>query len=181
MNNNAVDRYPRALRCLHWSMAVLLLIMLFMGVSMVNQLSGYDRLLALHKPLGLLLLGLALIRLIWRWCSKVPSLPETLPRWQRGLAHGTHALLYLLMLAQPLVGWGLLSAGGYPVSLGFGWVMPPLVAPEPHLYAVLRPLHTFLAYSLFGLILGHVGAALLHSWIYRDGVMARMLGTLRLR
>ncbi len=81
------------------------------------------------------------------------------------------------MLAQPLVGWAMLSAGGFPVTIGEGLVLPVSVES----YAVLRPLHTLLAFSLFALILAHLAAALLHGLILRDGVLSSMTGLRRVR
>ncbi len=78
------------------------------------------------------------------------------------------------MLALPLVGWGMLSAARYPVALAGPLVLPPILPGSPMLYAALRVLHTVLAYALFGIVLAHLGAALLHGLIRRDGVFASM-------
>jgi hypothetical protein len=42
------------------------------------------------------------------------------------------------------------------------------------LYALLRHAHTYLAFLLFATFLAHLGAALLHALIHRDGVFASM-------
>lgn len=97
-------------------------------------------------------------------------MPAELPGWQRRAAHGSHILLYGLMLALPLVGWAILSAARYPVILAGPVVLPQ----DTMLYAVLRRLHTVLAYGLFGVVLAHLGAALLHALIRRDEVVASM-------
>ena len=46
-------------RILHWLMAAMLLAMLFIGVSMVASLGNYHRLVAIHRPLGIMILILA--------------------------------------------------------------------------------------------------------------------------
>ena len=79
------------------------------------------------------------------------------------------------MLALPLVGWAMLSAAGYPIGLVGSLVLPPILPRDPILYAWLRPLHTLLAYTLFGLVLAHLGAALMHGLIRRDGVFSSMI------
>src|SRR6267154_1549460 len=81
-------------------------------------------------------------------------------------------LLHWLMA--PLVGWSMLSAGGFPVHL-FGPVnLPPIVPQDVQLYALLRSAHTVLALLLFATFLAHLGAALFHGLIRRDGVFSSM-------
>jgi cytochrome b561 len=167
-------RFNRPARLLHWTMAVMILAMLLIGVAMVTSVAHYHALVALHRPLGLGILILALLRLANRWRHPPPELPSDLPVWQRRAAHASHLLLYGLMLGLPLVGWAMLSAAGYPIELGGAWVLPPILPRDPSLYAWLRSLHTLLAYALFGVILAHLGAALMHGLIRRDGVFSSM-------
>jgi len=42
-------------RLLHWVMAVMVLTMLFIGISMVASLLDYHLLVSIHKPLGILI------------------------------------------------------------------------------------------------------------------------------
>ncbi|GJE56925.1 cytochrome b [Methylobacterium thuringiense] len=161
-------------RLLHWTMAAMVLAMLFIGVAMVTSVAHYHALVALHRPLGIGILILAVLRLINRWRSPPPELPSDLPGWQRQAAHASHILLYGLMLALPLVGWAMLSAAGYPIGIAGSVVLPPILPRDPALYTWLRPLHTVFAYTLFGIILAHLGAALMHGLIRRDGVLGSM-------
>lgn len=78
------------------------------------------------------------------------------------------------MIALPIVGWTLLSAGGYPPPTILGWALPTLVKADPLLYSILHQTHEIMAYSLFALILTHLAAALVHAWIKKDGVFTRM-------
>ena len=103
-------------RILHWTMAVMILAMLFIGVGMVASLSDYHRLVSIHKPLGIVILVLVAIRLVNRLLNPAPSLPDGMPGWQRFVAHASHVVLYALMFALPLVGWGMLSAADIPSS-----------------------------------------------------------------
>jgi len=161
-------------RLLHWSMAVAILAMLFIGAAMVVSLRHREVLLDLHRPLGLAILLLAIVRLINRWRHAPPPLPADLPRIQVWAAKASHILLYALMLAMPLIGWAMLSAGAYPVVLFDGVNLPAILPHSPAMYGVLRPLHGLLAYLLFFTILAHIGAALYHAWIRRDGVFGQM-------
>jgi cytochrome b561 len=161
-------------RVLHWLMAVLILTMLFIGVAMVSSLSDYHRLVSIHKPIGALILVLVALRLINRLFNPAPPLPAGMPATLRFAAHASHWLLYALMFALPLVGWGMLSAGGYPIDLVGSFHLPPILPHSSTLYAVLRSAHTLLAYLLFATFLAHLGAALAHAFIFRDGVFESM-------
>ncbi|WP_028225205.1 cytochrome b [Paraburkholderia ferrariae] len=162
-------------RLVHWTMAVLIIAMLFVGVGMVSTVSRLHlALLALHRPLGIAILVLVIVRAALRLVYGAPPLPGDMPGWQRAGAHASHLALYALMAAMPLIGWAMLSAGGYPVMM-FGSVhLPPIAPHNVALYAALRAAHSWLAFALFAVVLMHLGAALFHAWIRRDGVFASM-------
>lgn len=168
--------FTRTARWLHWSMAVMILAMLFIGVAMVTSLELRPWLIDMHRPLGLLILLLALVRLRHRCRHPPPPLPDTLPKLQARIAGASHLALYALMFAMPLLGWAMSSAGGYVVTLPFGGHMPPLAPQDPALYTVLRSAHGVLGYAFFALVLAHVAGALLHAWVRRDGVFEAMTG-----
>lgn len=174
--NAAPDRFTPAARALHWLMAVMIVAMLFIGVGMVATVSAWHQwLLAIHKPLGIAILLLAVVRLAVRLRHPPPPLPADLPMLQKLAALASHWLLYFLMLALPLIGWAMLSAGGYPVMLGDTLRLPPIFPTSPVAFAVLRHLHGAFAMLLFLTFLAHLGAALHHGLIRRDGVFASML------
>jgi cytochrome b561 len=161
-------------RILHWLMAAMLLAMLFIGVTMVASLGDYHMLVAIHRPLGIMILILAAIRLVNRICTKLPPFPLTMSPQERFIASSSEKLLYALMFALPLVGWGMLSAGHYPIVM-FGPVhLPPILPANPTLYAVLRQSHTILAFLLFATFLAHLSAVLFHTLIVRDRFLDRM-------
>ena len=173
MNNNPTQ-FALLSRILHWLMAAMLLTMLFIGVAMVASLGDYHKLVALHRPLGILILLLAVVRLINRMLTTLPPFPPTMSPLERQVASASEKLLYTLMIALPLVGWGMLSAGHYPIVM-FGPVHLPAILPaNPTLYAVLRKTHTILAYLLFVTFLAHLAAVLFHTLIIRDGLLNRM-------
>ena len=161
-------------RVLHWSMAIAIFAMLFIGAAMVVSIQHREQLLDLHRPLGLAILLLAIVRLANRLRNKPPPLPADLPRIQVFLAEASHWILYGLMLAMPLIGWAMLSAGGYPIVVFDGVNLPAILPHSPVTYGFLRPLHGVLAYLLFFTILGHLSAALFHAWVRRDEVFGQM-------
>ncbi|MFC5741889.1 cytochrome b [Dyella tabacisoli] len=170
------EHYTAFTRLLHWLMAAMILAMLFIGVGMVASISSaHEVLIAVHRPLGIAILLLVLIRLANRLAHRAPPLPSDLPLWQRLMAKASQVLLYALMLAMPLIGWSMLSAGNYPIVM-FGAVHLPAIAPaSPALYAFLRQAHTYLAFVLFAVFLLHLAGALFHGLIRRDGVLASMV------
>lgn len=174
MNRPAV-RFPLLSRILHWTMAVLVLAMLFIGIGMVSTTSSrYYDLLTVHKTIGIVILALVAIRLVNRLIDPPPPLPADLPTWQALMAKASHIILYALMFALPIIGWSMLSAGGYPIVI-FGAIDLPAILPHDiALFAILRTTHTILAFALFATFLAHLGAALFHGLIRRDGVLRSM-------
>lgn len=161
-------------RVLHWVMAAMLLAMLFIGAAMVASLGNYHTLVAIHRPLGILILIFAAIRLVNRMRSTLPPFPPTMSRQERFIASWSEKLLYTLMFALPLVGWGMLSAGHYPIVMLGSLHLPPILPANPTLYAILRHTHTVLAYLLFFTFLAHLSAVLFHTLIVRDRLLHRM-------
>ena len=163
-------------RLLHWLMAVCILAMLFIGVGMVSTvMPKYLTLVSLHKPLGIAILVLALVRLGVRLRYGAPSLPADLPEAMKLAAHLSHYAFYVLMIGMPLIGWAMLSAAAYPVVLYPGVNLPPILPQSDRLHAVLWDAHYFLAFAFFALILLHVAAALFHALVRRDGVFETMV------
>ena len=161
-------------RLLHWTMAAMVLTMLCIGVSMVVSLVDYHVLVSIHRPLGIAILVLVVVRFVNRLVSPRPPFPATMSRLERRMATASELTLYGLMFALPLVGWGMLSAARYPIVL-YGSVHLPFILPhDVMLYAVLRKVHTILAYLLFLTIVAHFGAILFHTLIVRDGILMRM-------
>lgn len=163
-------------RALHWVMAICILAMLFIGVGMVSTIEPvYVTLVSIHKPLGITILVLALLRLVVRLRNGAPPLPRDLPPVMKLAAHLSHLAFYALMIALPLIGWGMLSAADYPVVVA-GLHLPPILAPDPAMHTLLWNAHQVLALCFFALILLHFAAALFHALVRRDGVFEAMSG-----
>ena len=162
-------------RLLHWVMAVFILAMLFIGVGMVSTVRPkFLTLVSIHKPLGIAILVLTLIRLAVRLLYGAPPLPADLPEPMKLAAKLSHYAFYVLMIGMPLLGWGMLSAAAYPVVL-FGGVRLPAILPlSDSLHTLLWNTHFYLAFVFFALVLLHVAAALFHALVRRDGVFDAM-------
>src|SRR6266852_5091037 len=161
-------------RLLHWTMAAMVLTMLSIGVAMVASLADYHELVSIHRPLGIAILILVVVRFVNRELSSLPPFPPTMSRAERLAATASELTMYGLMFVLPLVGWGMLSAARYPIVL-FGSLQLPFILPHNvMLYAVLRKAHTVLAYLFFLTFIAHFGAILFHTLIVRDGILKRM-------
>jgi cytochrome b561 len=161
-------------RLLHWTMAAMVLTMLCIGVAMVASLADYHVLVSIHRPLGIAILLLVLVRFVNRLLNPPPPFPATMARAERLAATASEWMMYGLMFLLPLVGWGMLSAARYPIVL-YGSLRLPFILPhDVMLYAVLRKAHTILAYFFFLMFLAHFGAILFHTLIVRDGILKRM-------
>jgi cytochrome b561 len=172
---SAAPLFTAGSRVLHWVMAVMVLAMMYIGGGMAATVSSrYAVLVSIHETLGIAILGLVMIRLVNRLFNPPPELPSDLPAWQRLAAQGSHHLLYGLMLLMPLIGWAMQSAAPYPVLIFGSWRLPPILPQSAALHGWLRQAHTWLAYGLFATFLTHLGAALFHGLIRRDGVLRSM-------
>jgi cytochrome b561 len=161
-------------RLLHWTMAAMVLTMLCVGVAMVASLDNYHVLVSIHRPLGIAILVLVVVRFVNRLLNPPPPFPATMSRAERLAATASELTMYGLMFVLPLVGWAMLSAAGYPIVL-YGPLQLPVILPHDlMLHAVLRKTHTILAYLFFLLFIAHFGAILLHTLIVRDGLLKRM-------
>jgi len=168
-------QYHHVLRLIHWSMAGLILSGFFIGVGMSASAGpDYLALAAWHRPIGIAVLGLVLLRLAIRLSSPAPALPQDMPGWQARAARTAHVLLYVCMFAMPVLGWAMVSAAGKPVVLAPGTVLPDFIAADPELHAILRTAHSIVAYSFFTLILAHLAAALHHRLVKQDSVFETM-------
>ncbi|AQT80543.1 cytochrome B [Mycolicibacterium litorale] len=169
-----VHRYPIRTRVLHWLTAVLVFSALFVGFVMVNSLASYGALVRVHMTLGVLILVVVVVRAANRFTHRTPALPATVGSVEHKLVVGSELGLYALMLAQPLIGWAMVSAGGRPIVV-FGAIHLPRIAPfDADLYFFLRQAHSVLAYLLVLTIAAHVSAVLLHTLTLRDRMLSRM-------
>jgi cytochrome b561 len=177
---NTSSRFGTVSIVLHWGMALLILLLIVLGLTMVSLPdAGFDTrkitLILVHKALGLIVLFTVAVRVAWRAGNVLPDLTGGPPMWQQVTARLVHLLLYALMFALPLTGWLMSSAGGYPVSFFGLFDLPDLIPVNEWLFRRLIELHRWLAWSLILLLSLHAGAALDHHLRLRDDTLTRML------
>lgn len=178
--DSAVEHYGWGLIALHWLTLVLIGAAFVMGLILSDMpLSPFKlKLYAWHKWIGLLVLVLLPVRLFLRLRDPLDRIGELAP-WEARLSSLVHGLIYLLMLAVPLLGWLHSSAAGFSV-VWFGVLpLPDLVDKAPELAKVLKEMHGAAVYFLASLVFIHALAALYHHHFQRDQVLRRMVPWLR--
>jgi len=179
--SSAEARYSTVAIVLHWLLGISIFAMFAIGIYMSDlpfsplRLKLYNY----HKWAGITFLILSVLRLVWRLLNKPPALPKSIeqamPNWQTKVYHATHYALYALFFAVPLIGWAYSSAAGFPIVL-FGLLpLPDFVAVDKEFAKQIKELHEISAFALMGLAVLHIGAALKHHFIDKDGLVSRML------
>jgi cytochrome b561 len=169
--------YSAFAKLLHWLVAICVLSTIPIAFWMSNTGPGplQDNLYNLHKSLGVLILALMLLRIAYRLITGAPAPDPTLAPWQRAVSSIMHTLLYVLLLAMPIVGWIANSAYGASTPF-FGLIdLPPIVGKNEPLSERLFILHRWTGWVVAALAAMHIGAALQHRFIHRDGMLRRML------
>jgi cytochrome b561 len=170
--------YDPIARGLHWVNAMLtaVVVLLAWGISGAPRHSGpRDWLIALHGSVGLVILLLMLFWLGWRLSHTAPPLRPVLTGIEILLARSTHLGLQLLFVLMPLSGYISLAATGRPLSFFGIAAIPPLVPESGLLSQSAIALHLVGEFLIYALLAAHIGAALMHGFIRRDGILERML------
>ncbi|MBU8541355.1 cytochrome b [Falsiroseomonas tokyonensis] len=173
-------QYSRTAKWFHWLTVPLLFAALSTGL--VIRFMKDDAKMpfyALHESLGLLILGLAVARLAWRGISPPPALPPHIPEVQRRAAAMVHHALYAALILQPVLGFLTTNAYGFPLQgqtafLGF-IDLPKFMEAAPGLAGVLHWGHSLLGWAFPLLLAAHIGGAIYHHALRRDGTLLRML------
>lgn len=174
---NSLSRYGAIAQLFHWAIVILVVTQFVLAKRADDLPRGLAKLavLAQHKSVGITILGLALLRLAWRLFNPVPPVPPNTPRWQQFAAHGSHFLLYALLLIIPVLGWLMSSARSFSVSWFGLFTLPDFIEPSTAAFDFLHAAHETLAKVLAALALLHIAAALKHHFIDHDDVLRRML------
>jgi cytochrome b561 len=168
------DRFDRVSIALHWATVALVAFQLTTAF-LPHEGEGARALLTLHRSGGALTLAVVLFRLVWRTrFAYLPAFPASMPALQRWAAKANEYGLYVLLVLQPLSGLADGVVHGRPFVL-FGLQVPALMAFNKPLFHLSGAVHELGAKVLIGLIGLHVGAALLHGVVLRDGVLRRMI------
>jgi cytochrome b561 len=177
------DRFDQMSISLHW-LTVFLIVIQFASVWSLRFVDEHGRvgmiILDMHRSSGLLMWFVTVVRLVWRHnFAYLPPFPDSMPKLQQTFAKASEYSLYVVLLIQPITGLGRSLLRGRPFDLFF-WQVPAFRENDPirHLFGEA---HEIGAKLLLALISIHVGAALFHRLVLRDGVLQRMLPRLPAR
>jgi cytochrome b561 len=180
------DRYTRTAIIFHWLIAALVISNLILALifhTVPDEIAQpYTN---AHKTIGITVLGLAVMRLLWRIGHRPPPFSPAIPRWQVVAARSGHAALYFMIIAMPLSGWIYDSAWEYaadvPIDVFGLFEMPRIawvanMAPEPKkaLDEFAHEVHVWLSYLLYVLLAAHLIGAAKHQWFDRIPTLQRM-------
>lgn len=171
------QRYNTVAIVLHWLIAAAVVFMVGLAWAMDDIPKGTPERafwFNLHKSVGVTIALLVVLRLLWRATHRPPPLPASMRSWEVAAARWNHALLYVLLLALPAVGFLASNFTRFGVKY-FGLQIGPLFAEDQAMRDNLQSVHAALAYTLIVLVMLHVLAALKHWLVDRDGVFQRML------
>lgn len=170
--NISVTRYHPISIALHWAVAILIIGLIILGWYMAGLPRDEFRsqLYNWHKSFGAIVLGLILLRIIWRLSAALPGL--NVGHFQQVLIEFAHLGLYLLMFAVPFIA---LVAGSFNRGFTFfQWHWEPLFNKDPDLAHFFMDWHGWLAYALAALVAGHILAALYHQFVVKDNIFRRI-------
>ena len=181
-----ISRYTRTAMALHWIIAFLIAvnIALIWSASLLPD-NAVRPVIDTHKSTGITVLGLVILRLLWRRANRPPPLPRAYPLWEKRLAHAAHFTLYVLMLALPLSGWlhdsAWKAAAQFPMQIFYlvPWPRIGLISnldpqTKETLHGVFGFIHVWLSYALYAMFFLHIAGALKHQWIDKDAELQRM-------
>jgi cytochrome b561 len=112
-------------------------------------------------------LALVAARLLWRATRRAPDLSPDIGEFSRCTSLAVHHLLIPVVgvVARVWRGRGL-EQRVFQLNIG--------VAAKPAVFEPAEEIHQLLAYALFALAGLHVGGALYHHFVRRDGILLRM-------
>lgn len=173
MLKDTPTRYGTLTRLIHWTMAALIVLQFLKLGDRVNDGEHWigQTIVPLHGSVGILLFVLIAVRLVWGIGQS--SLRPKYDGFQRILAKGGHGLLYLCMLLMPLSGMARPLGAGYGLKM-FGTQLVEGNGEKSEWLLAFSQIHSPLSWLFVALAIGHIGAALYHHLVLKDGTLARM-------
>lgn len=176
MSAARVQAYSATARFLHWLTVLAVFAMVPAGLAMLRVGPGalQNFLFDFHRSMGVALFCVTIIRLIYRFMNPPAPLPDDIPAIQRFAAWTVHALLYVILLATPIIGWIGTSAFGAPIRVFGLFTLPAIVAKDKAMADLFLGLHQWIGWILIAALSVHIAAALYHHLVRQDDVLVRM-------
>lgn len=184
MASTQSNHYSKVAIILHWMIAIMILSLIAFGFLMTQDwMPQRFTIYQWHKSFGIIVLLLSLFRLAWRLTHRAPALPDDMKGWEIAVAKLTHIGFYALMIGVPLLGWMMVSASPLPIENKLFFLIPlpdvPGVEASKSATERFKDFHEIGAKLILLLFVLHVGGALKHHLIEKDGTLARMIPRLR--
>lgn len=185
-DTRALGRYTTPAIVFHWLIALLIFANIALAWSWPNVADASVRpLIDTHKSIGITILGLVVLRILWRATHRPPAASANHKPWEKHLAHAVHMLLYAAILVMPLSGWIMDSAfkdaathPNYYFGLfqwpRIGWIASLDPATKKVVHDSFDTVHGLAADLIYGLVFLHIAGALKHQFVDKDHELARM-------
>lgn len=175
----SAKHFDRGYRWLHWSMAILVPLMLLALLGFAQQMTTEEHITMLtgHSSIGTLITVLLMIRVAKRFIKRDPRPVQNIARWQQNASKAVQLGLYFCMVFIPLTGYLTARFHQLPVKVFGYFELNPAAqqSDEQQTFEMLRQAHEFGINLIMVLLVIHIGAAIYHRLINKDGVLASML------
>lgn len=168
------ERYPTGMIVLHWVMAAAMIAAFVIGKVMEDMPDGPGKtgVFGWHALAGLVVALLVIPRFVNVLRGAAP--PPEGPRRDVVVARIVQGVLYLTMLALPVLGITAAMTSGDPVPVAGLFELPAGTRSES-LHHLTGGIHGAVAMLFLLALLLHVAGALKHAIVLRDGTLARMI------
>jgi cytochrome b561 len=183
---SGIAKYSGVAVFLHWVVAILIICNVSLSLSFdlfpdEMKRFAYDT----HKSIGMTVLGLLIMRVLWRLTHKPPAYPAHYKPWEKRVSHAVHMILYFVMIALPVTGWLHDSAWKAAPEIPMNWfglfeiprismIMGQDDATKESLHKLFGEWHEWSGYALYALVFLHVSGALKHQFIDKQPELQRM-------
>lgn len=176
MSNLTKTTYDPVARAFHWIMAIMIIGMVAVGLYMSDLPNTPQKfqMYSLHKAIGMTVLGLVVLRILWRFHSRPPGALATHTPLEQWASHIVHFTLYGVMFLMPISGYIMSCAAGFPVVM-FGHQIPSLFPVNKVLAEQMKEAHEIMGNIVIGAVALHFAGAMKHYFIDKDNTLGRML------
>ncbi len=173
---NSQNGYGLVSITLHWLVAIAVTGLFLLGLWMVEldyYHAWYQRAPDIHKSVGIILFGLMLVRVAWRYTNPRPQAIGSVV--ERRAAVWVHRMLYVLLYLLMLSGYLISTADGRDIGVFGLFSVPASISGLQNQADIAGEIHEVLAFALIALTVLHALAAIKHHLVDRDQTLLRIL------
>ena len=175
---DTMNQFMPSQKILHWGSALIILGLFILGVWMRTldyYHSWYVSAPTLHKSWGVLLTGIIIFRLIWRFRYSMPNALDSHKKWEVTTAYLTHRAMLLLTLVIIATGYLISTADDKGIEVFGLFELPTIINAFEQQEDISGFIHKWAAYALIALVVLHSAGALKHHFVDKDSTLKRML------